>query len=141
MAPRQERTTAPSSRQTLPWWTIRAGYTYLEKDIWIKDGHLDFTNPRGEWNDPSHQATFQSMMDLPAGFQLNVSGYYVDDLPLPVVQSRFAYDAGLSWIRGNVEVTLQGRNLADDRDPEFAVKDRVVQEMPRSVLGKVAWRL
>ena len=81
------------------------------------------------------------MMDLPAGFQLNVTGYYVDDLPQPAVQSRFAYDAGLAWARGHVEVSLQGRNLADDRDPEFAVKDRAVQEVPRSVHGKIAWRL
>jgi iron complex outermembrane receptor protein len=127
--------------QAFPWWTLRAGYTYLEKDIWTKDGHLDFTNPRGEWNDPSHQVSFQSMTDLPAGFQVNVQGYYVDDLPLPAVQGRFAYDAGLVWIHGNVEVSLQGRNLADDRDPEFAVKDRVVQEVPRSVYGRIAWRL
>lgn len=126
--------------QAFPWWTLRAGYTYLEKDIWTKAGHVDFTNPRGEWNDPSHRISFQSMTDLPAGFQLNVTGLYVDDLPRPAVQGRFAYDAGLSWVRGNIEVSLQGRNLADDRDPEFAVKDRAIQEVPRSVYGRIAWR-
>jgi iron complex outermembrane receptor protein len=127
--------------QAFPWWTLRVGYTYLEKDIWTKEGHLDFTNPRGEWNDPSHQVSIHSMTDLPGGFQANVFGYYVDDLPMPAIQGRFAYDAGLVWIHGNVEVSLQGRNLADDRDPEFAVKDRVVQEAPRSMYGRIAWRL
>jgi iron complex outermembrane recepter protein len=127
-----------------PWtrWTLRTGYTYLEKDIWLKDPAIpDFTNPRGEWSDPSHQFTLQSMVDLPAGFQINLFGYYVDDLALPKVQSRIAYDAGVTWVYRNLEFSINGRNLADDQDPEFAVKDRIVQEIPRSVYGKIAWRL
>lgn len=127
--------------QATHWWKVHAGYTYLEKDIWEKAGHKDFTNPRGEWNDPAHQASLQSFMDLPAGFQLNVSAYYVDDLPLPAVHSRFTYDAGIVWLYRNLEFSVHGRNLADDQDPEFLPKDRVVQEVPRSVSGRLAWRL
>jgi len=127
--------------QPLPGWTLQAGYTYLEKDLWEKSGHTDLTTPRGEWNDPAFQITFQSLTDLPAGFQLNAAGRYIDDLPKPAVQARFTYDAGITWVHRGLSLSVFGRNLADDRDPEFAVKDRAVQEIPRSVYGKIAWRL
>ncbi|MDB5047105.1 MAG: TonB-dependent receptor [Fibrobacteres bacterium] len=123
------------------WWNLRGGYTYLEKDIWEKSGHTDYTDPHGEWNDPTHQYTFQSMMDLRWGFQVNVTGFYVDRLHKPAVQHRYTYDAGLVWLHGNIEASVYGRNLADDQDPEFAVKDKVTQEIPRSISGRLAFRL
>jgi iron complex outermembrane receptor protein len=123
------------------WWTLQGGYTHFEKELKEKAGHTDFTDPRGEWNDPEFQVTFLSMVNLPAGIQLNVNGRYVDELPKPSIPARFAYDAGVTWVYGKLAFSVVGRNLADDQDPEFAIKDRVIQEIPRSVYGNVTWRL
>jgi iron complex outermembrane receptor protein len=127
--------------QAASWWRLRGGYSYLEKDIWEKEGHVDHTQPHGEWNDPAQQFSLQSMLDLPAHFQVNLSGYYVGRLPNPAVQSRFSYDAGIVWSYRAVEVSVNGRDLADDQDPEFKLKDKAAQEIPRSVYGKVVLRL
>jgi iron complex outermembrane recepter protein len=127
--------------QALSWWQLRGGYTYLEKDLWEKPGHTDFTKPRGEWIDPAYQMSLQSMMDLPVGFQVNAFGYYVDRLPGPGVPKRFAYDASLVWRYRNIEASAHGRNLADDHDPEFRTADNRGLNIPRSVYGKLSFRL
>jgi iron complex outermembrane receptor protein len=126
--------------QAARWWKLRGGYTYLESDIWVKTGHMDLTNPHGEWNDPANQFTCESMMDLPAGFQVNVTGFYVETLRHPVVKTRLNYDAGIVWLYRKFEVSVYGRNLADDHDPEFGPKAGR-QEIPRSVSGRLAWRM
>ncbi|HKP95234.1 MAG TPA: TonB-dependent receptor [Fibrobacteria bacterium] len=129
------------SLQAASWWRLRGGYTYLERDIWVKEGHSDLTDPRGEWNDPAYQFSLQSMMDLPAGFQVNLYGCYVDRLSKPPVSERYGYDAGLAWVHGPFELSVHGKNLADDQDPEFKPKNRVPQEVPRSICGKLTVRL
>lgn len=127
--------------QATQWWKLRFGYTRLETEFREKPGHVDFTNPRGEWNDPEHLASLHSMLDLPGGFQANLSGYFVASLPGPALARQWNYDANVSWRTGDLEFSLHGRNLGDDQDPEFRVKDRATVEIPRSFYGKVAWRL
>jgi iron complex outermembrane receptor protein len=126
--------------QAATWWKLRGGYTYMESDIWQKAGHTDLEIPFGKWDDPAHQFSLQSMLDLPAGFEMNVSGYYVSSLPDPHVQPRMNYSAGLVWRHRGLEVSLYGRDLADDHDPEFGSGPQR-EEIPRSVSGKLAWRL
>jgi len=126
--------------QASSWWKLRGGYTYMESDIWQKPGHTDLEIPFGKWDDPAHQFSLQSMLDLPAGFEMNVSGYYVSSLPDPHVQPRMNYSAGLVWRHRGLEVSVYGRDLADDQDPEFGSGPQR-EEIPRSVSGKVAWRL
>src|SRR5690606_3715590 len=68
--------------QAVSCWSMRGGYTYLEADAW---GETPDVTVNVDWNDPAHQFSLFSMMDLPAGFQLNLYGCYVDELPDPVV--------------------------------------------------------
>jgi hypothetical protein len=112
----------------------------MESDIWQKSGHTDLESPLGQWNDPAHQLSIQSMLDLPGGFEVNLAGYYVSSLPDPHVQPRLNYSAGLVWRHRGVELSVYGRDLADDQDPEFGSGPKR-EEIPRSVSGKVAWRL
>ncbi len=126
--------------QAASWWKLRGGYTYLESRIRQKPGHTDLEIPFGKWDDPAHQFSLQSMLDLPGGFEVNLSGYYVSSLPDPHVQPRMNYSAGLVWRHRGLEVSVYGRDLADDQDPEFGSGPQR-EEIPRSVSGKVAWRL
>jgi iron complex outermembrane receptor protein len=126
--------------QAAAWWKLRGGCTYMESDIWQKSGHIDLEVPFGKWNDPAHQFSLQSMMDLPAGFELNLSGYYVSSLPDPHVQPRMNYSAGLVWRYHGLEASVYGRDLADDQDPESGSGPQR-EEIPRSFSGKLAWRI
>ncbi len=126
--------------QATSWWRLRAGYNFLKTHFWANPGVTDFANPLGEANDPSHQASLQSMMDLPAGFQLNGDGYYVASLPNPHVPARFTYDAGLAWTHDHLEASVYGYNLGNDEDPQFQLGTTVGQRIPRSFAGKLAYR-
>jgi iron complex outermembrane recepter protein len=116
---------------------LRAGYTYLNKLLWT---HNPRANPSvREGNDPENQFLIQSILDLPAHFQFDVVGRYVDTLENPHVPSYVSFDARLAWRWGdNLEISIVGQNLWDDQHPEFGA-GATREEIPRSVFGKVAW--
>jgi iron complex outermembrane receptor protein len=124
--------------QASDWWRLRAGYTYLHKDLWP-------TNPRAtpsirEGNDPQNQVMIQSIMNLPAHFQFDTVGRYVDTLHNPHVPSYVTFDVRVAWWwKDHLEVSIIGQNLWDSQHPEFGpVATR--EEIPRSIFGKIAWR-
>jgi iron complex outermembrane receptor protein len=116
------------------WWRLRAGYTYLHKDLWSRGGN-DATAGVREGNDPDHQFTFQSIFDLPGNFQLDVTGRYADSLPAPSVPDYVALDTRLAWQYRDVEIALIGQNLLESEHREFGMN-----EIPRSVYGKITLR-
>jgi iron complex outermembrane receptor protein len=126
--------------QVSDWWRLRGGYTYFHKDVWEKPGHADFSNAKGEGNDPHHQFLLQSMLNLPLNLEFDVAARYVSSLPNPRVPEYFTFDARLAWHwKKNLEVAVIGQNLWDNQHPEFgAAAGR--QEIPRSVYGKVSLR-
>jgi len=124
--------------QATGWWRWRGGYTYLHKDLQAKS---PLANPSlREGNDPQNQFLLQSIVDLPAHFQFDVVGRYVDTLGNPNVPSYITGDVRVAWrYKDCLEVSLVGQNLVDNRHPEFgAAASR--QEIPRSIYGKVTWR-
>jgi len=118
-------------------WRLRGGYTYLNKLLWShRPGVLPSVR---EGNDPENQVLIQSILDLPAHFQFDAVGRYVDTLHNPHVPSYVAFDLRLAWwYKGKVEVSIIGQNLWDNQHPEFGAA-ATRQEIPRSVFGKVAW--
>ncbi|HWD94188.1 MAG TPA: TonB-dependent receptor [Verrucomicrobiae bacterium] len=123
--------------QATAWWRLRGGYTYLNKLLWAnRPGVLSSVR---EGNDPENQVMLQSIMDLPAHFQLDVVGRYVDTLQNPHVPNYVSFDARLAWwCKGNLEISLVGQNLCDNQHAEFGAA-ATRQEIPRSVFGKAAW--
>jgi iron complex outermembrane recepter protein len=127
--------------QAAPWWRIRGGYTYMRKDLYAIPGHMEFPQPGNQGNDPAWQAMLHSFLDLPRGFELNGSVRFMDDLPSPSVPAYFTFDLGLGWRWKLLEISVYGRNLAQDRHQEARVGDALpAQEVPRSVTGKLALR-
>ena len=87
-------------------------------------------------NDPPSQVSLHSMMELGHGVQLDVVARRVGELPDPVVPAYTAVDVRLAWVNGHWEWALVGQNLGDKRHPEFGT----LQEVARSVYGKITWR-
>ena len=128
------------SYQVTDWWRLRGGYTYLRRHTFLKPGSQDLNGPQAEGNDPEHQFSLQSMLDLPCHFELDCNLRYVDTLPSPSVPSYFTVDVHLAWHpRPNLEFAIVGQNLCADQHPEFGAAG-ARQEIPRSVYGKVTWR-
>lgn len=131
--------------QFADWWRWRAAYSYLDVQIHPKPGTAGDANGERsiEGASPHHQFTISSSLDLPAGFGVDWTVRYVDELPTHRVDSYVGLDVRLSWRpTPNLELSVVGLNLLDNQHPEFAPTSIRTQrtEVERSVYGKFTWR-
>lgn len=127
-----------------PRLRLRSGYSYSYSWLELKEGHSGYGRSNDQGNDPGYQIFLQSFLDLPRGFELNGSLRAIDALPRPHVPAYVGMDLGLAWRRGSWEASVWGRNLLEERHPEYRSSsdaDVVRQEIPRSITGRLAWRL
>jgi iron complex outermembrane recepter protein len=130
--------------QLADWWRWRASYSYLDLQIHPKTTPPDANGEHAiEGASPHHQFSIGSGVDLPAGFGVDWTVRYVDELPALAVESYVGFDVRLSWRpTPNLELSVIGVNLLDNQHPEFAPTSIRTQrtEVERSVYGKVTWR-
>lgn len=124
--------------QPLPWWRLRGGYTFLRKELSIKPTSRDLNGGRAESNDPAHQFSVQSMIDLPSKVDVGFVVRYVDALPEPRVPAYWGMDARVSWKPNNIiEFNVIGQNLLDNQHLEFIPSSPSPRNIEHSVYGKV----
>src|SRR6266516_4160343 len=100
------------------WWRLSGGYNYVHKHLWPPTTNALASVREG--NDPQHQFSAQSIMDLPAHLQFDVTARYVDTLPSPNVPSYLTFDVRLAWTPiPRLELSVVGQNLLDNQHPEF----------------------
>jgi iron complex outermembrane receptor protein len=93
-----------------------------------------------EGNDPHDQVYLRSSMDLPHHVELDVAPRYVSKLSNGDVPAYFAVDARLAWRPNDrLELAVVGRNLFDDRHPEFGGGPNG-HEVERGVFGVVTYK-
>lgn len=115
-------------------WRVQGGYNFLHKNLW-PDGSPGVNASIREGNDPEHQFSFQSILNLWKGFELDATGRYVDNLRNPQVGDYFSFDVRFAWNYGRMEISVVGQNLYDSKHAEFGS-----QQIPRSVYGRITWR-
>lgn len=121
------------------WWQIKAGYTYLRKDLRFKPGSGDTGGVQAAGNDPSHQFSVRSIMNLAHNVDLDFALRSVDSLPNPGVPGYVALDGRLAWkISKGAEVSLSAFNLLDKRHPEFGAGP-ARSEIGRTFYAKMLW--
>jgi iron complex outermembrane receptor protein len=124
--------------KALPWWRIRMAYTYFQ----VTDEENDLgTNTRNE--NPHHQVSFRSMMNVSKNIDFDLWLRYVDKLSNFNISSYVTLDARLAWRPiNNLELTLVGQNLLHDRQQEFIPQFISTQPatVGRSMYGKVTWQ-
>lgn len=119
--------------QPSKWWKVEAGYTIMRLNLRPATGSQDTSGGALEGNDPNNIFVLRSMWDLPAGFELDATFRYVGALPRPQTPAYSTVDLRLGWQASpNVELALVGRNLLDDKHPEFR-GTTVTREIGRSV--------
>ncbi|MDO8413966.1 MAG: TonB-dependent receptor [Gallionellaceae bacterium] len=121
------------------WWQLKAGYTYLKKNMHLKPGSTDTTSLKSTDTDPSHQFSLRSMMSLTQDMDLDFSVRSVGGLPGSSVPAYVALDGRLGWkIAKNVEMSVSGFNLLDKRHPEFGTAPNR-SEIGRAYYVRVLW--
>ena len=125
------------------WWRIQPSYTYLQMQLHKRSGSTDTVSEHDEGKSPHNQFTLRSSMDFPHDISLDCTVRYVDSLPALQIDSYVQLDVRLAWRpTRNVELSIVGQNLLDDRHPEFSPSFVATQrvEIQRGMYGKVTWR-
>jgi iron complex outermembrane recepter protein len=123
-------------------WRLRGGYTWFDKQLSVKPGSEDLNDASVESNDPQNQIVIQSLIDLTDTVQIDAVVRYVDALPDPHVPSYIAMDLRFAWdLTDQIELSLVGQNLFDERHLEFIPSSPSAREIERSVYGRIAWRM
>lgn len=132
------------------WLRISLGYAVLEIEVDLPPNPLSGTSV--EQTFPQHQVIARTFLDLPAGFELDASVFWVDGLrdviPNRVPPTRrnieqyVRLDLRLGYKPTDwLELALVGQNLLDARHQEFTdVQANLSSQVPRSGYGKVTFR-
>ena len=132
-----------ASWQVTDWWRLRGNYSFIDLQIHPKDGSNSTDSEDGEGRTPHHQFSIFSSVDLPWNVHFDTTLRYVDQLPEDDIASYLAVDVRLAWqISRNVEVSIVGQNLFDDRHQEFhpIIIPTQSTEIQRSIYGKISLR-
>jgi iron complex outermembrane receptor protein len=126
----------------LPFWRLRASYSYLQMDINKPANSLDAETPSTiVGSSPKHQIAVQSGLDFAKVFSFDMTYRYVDALPALPIPSYSTADARFDWqTHRQFKLSVVGRNLLQphhfeyggvDPGPNIAIK--------RSVYGQITW--
>jgi iron complex outermembrane receptor protein len=128
------------SYQVRDWWRLSVGYTYLQEKLRFKADSGDTIGTQAAGNDPEHQVSARSTMNLPHNLEFDAMLRRVGALPSPNVPTYITLDVRLGWtVWKGLEVSLIGFNLLDHDHPEFlAAPTR--SELARAFYAKVVWR-
>jgi len=120
-----------------PWWRLAGGYNRLEKRLKFKPGSSGVLGVKQAGDDPEHQASLKSSMDLGQALTLDAAVRYVGALPDPRLPSYVELGARVAWnISDQVQLSLSGSNLLHERTQEFPNGAAI----PRSVYADLRWR-
>jgi len=126
--------------QVVDRWRLSATYTYLE--IFLHADDPAVVTEDEEERTPHNQATLHSALTLPHHTDLDLWLRYVDNVTDFDIPHYLTADARVAWRPSPAwEVSLVGRNLLDDRHPEFLseLRDISSAEVERSLYGQVRW--
>jgi iron complex outermembrane recepter protein len=124
------------------WLQLKASYSYLRLDLTNKRGNTDAsTVTSDEGSSPQHLVTFQSLFNLPKGFEFDPTFRYVSALPAQAVKAYRAADARLGWtLNRSVNISFIGQNLFQPSHFEFSGDPGPLVGIKRSYYATVTWK-
>jgi iron complex outermembrane receptor protein len=127
----------------LPFWRLRASYSYVQMDINKPANSLDAETPATiEGSSPKHQISLQSGIDFAKVFSFDLTYRYVDALPALTIPSYSTADARFDWqVHHQFKLSAVGRNLFQPHHFEYGGVDPGPNiAIRRSVYGQITWQ-
>jgi iron complex outermembrane receptor protein len=124
--------------RVLDWWRLSVGYNYLKENLGFKAGSRD-SNIAALGNDPAHQFSARSAMNLPHNLEWDAGLRVIGALGSPDVPKYVTLDTRLGWaFMKGVELSLIGFNLLDHDHPEFGAAP-TRSELARAFYARIVW--
>src|SRR5882762_4704729 len=129
------------SLQAAERWRLSAGLLVLDQNLRLKPDSGDTMGVAAAGNDPKHQWSLRSSLDLPGRQEFDVMVRHVAPLPSPSVPGYTALDARYAWhFERGLELALIAQNLFDRSHPEFGAA-ATRSEIERGLFLKLRWSL
>jgi iron complex outermembrane receptor protein len=131
--------------QPLTAWRLRLGYTELRIHFAHRPGSTDPNPGTNESHDPRRQIALRSLVDLPAGWQVDASYRFVSRIENQGVPGYRELDVRLAWeATPSLQLAVTGRNLLHAHHAEFGSislnPTSTRKEIERGVYAEVTWR-
>lgn len=125
--------------RVLDWWKLSAGANFQHEALRFKAGASGLLGVAQAGDDPHHQASLRSSMNLTSGVTLDADFRYVGALPEPAVPAYVELNARLAWkVTDRLTVSLSGFNLLHAHHQEFIFPES--DEIERSFFLDTRWR-
>ena len=115
-----------ASIQALGWWRLDLGFNAQHEDLSFQPGSFKLLGVAQAGDDPHHQASLRSSMNLPYDLNLDADFRYVGTLPNPHVPEYVELNSRLAWkISDTLSVALAGYNLLHGHHLEYVGGDEI----------------
>jgi iron complex outermembrane receptor protein len=122
------------------WWRLSAGFNIQHEHLRFKPGSSGLGGLSFAADDPNHQASVRSSVDLGRGVSWDAFVRYVGKLHDPGVPEYVELNTRIAWaVTQALEIAVSGFNLIHTRHPEFA-EPGVTDQVPRSFLVEMRLR-
>jgi iron complex outermembrane receptor protein len=115
-----------ASFQALDWWRLNAGVSAQHEDLSFAPGASKLLGIAQAGDDPHHQASLRSSMNLPYDINFDADFRYVGYLPDPRVPEYVEMNARLAWKASDtLTFALSGFNLLHGQHMEYPASDLI----------------
>jgi iron complex outermembrane receptor protein len=122
------------------WWQLTAGFNIQHEHLRFDPSSSGIGGLPFAADDPNHQASLRSSMNLGRGVTWDADVRYVGKLPNPAVPAYAELDMRLGWqLTDRLELSLSGFNLLHPQHVEF-VEPGQSTEIPRSFFVQTRWK-
>jgi iron complex outermembrane receptor protein len=126
--------------QVTSWWRLSPGFDALHENFRFLPGSLTTVGLAFTADDPSQQASLNSVMNFGGGVTWDADLREVARLPHPEVPGYAELDTSLAWAINNTwRVSVTGNNLFHARHEEF-LEDGESTEVPRTIFAQATMR-
>jgi iron complex outermembrane receptor protein len=127
-----------ASYQAADWWRLSAGANIQTESLRFKPSASGILGLSQSGDDPHHQASLRSSMDLSDRVTFDADFRYVGQLPDPKVPAYVELNTRLGWaVNDRLELSLSGFNLLHPHHQEFPAPD---DEVKRSFFIDTRWK-
>ncbi len=126
--------------QVTSWWRLSPSFDALHENLRFQPGSLTSVGLAFTADDPSQQASLNSVMNFGGGVTWDANLREVARLRHPEVPGYAELDTSLAWaINNKWRVSLTGNNLFHARHTEF-LEDGESTEVPRNIFAQATMR-
>lgn len=123
-------------------WRLSGGFTWYKAVTRTDPSSQDRFANQEQGNNPGHQFSLRSYLQLPKNFELDASAYYASKLPNLAVPAHTRFDFRLGWRPSETLAFSFGAKdvvNATHRELRGQVTESNPSAIPREVYGKIAW--